>query len=98
MYIFHHKVIFAAKITLQDFYCIAAEKAPIQASATALSFLGSLVLQSFASAMHATKVCLVEASSDLKITLFLRFQSCQQHSAMNVLKCLEGTEGGLLMQ
>jgi len=98
VYIFDHKVIFAAKITLQDFYRIAAEKTPIQASATALSFLGSLVLQRFASETHATKICLVEAGSDLKITPFLRFQSCQQHSAMNMLKCLEGTEAGLLMQ
>jgi hypothetical protein len=40
-------------------------------------------------------VCRIVALSDLKTNPFLRFQSCQQQSAMRVLKCIGGKGAGL---
>jgi hypothetical protein len=74
---------------------IDAVKTPIHISATALSLRGRRCRHRLSSDAHSMNVCLIVALSDLKMTPFLRFQSCQQQSAMRVLKCIGGIGAGL---
>lgn len=68
---------------------IALLNTPDKISTRSLS-LGKRSFHSFTSARYAASTCCWIALSDLKMTLFMLFQSYQQRIAMKVPKCFWG--------
>ena len=60
--------------------------------------LGSLAFHCLASDEQSINSCLREDNSSRKTAPFLRFQSCQQHKATNMLCCCCGTAPTLIVE
>jgi hypothetical protein len=74
--------------------CIAESKISHHLSTMGLAVVFRRLRQRLASFLHSFRSCCKVRASLRKTTPFLRFQSCQQQSAKNILKCSLGMWGG----